>query len=429
MVLFLAMLLLLLPEAACGASRQRPTASPTDSLTKKEKIALELIESVNQLSRTASQLSETALELITRDSKTTTEQKETTITSAYDSGIRRTTPKSAGNIPEIVVPGFTEEDEENMEEYFGDTPRRFPFLTPQSEPEGEGSYLWVPDSLAGIVESILSGHYRDIPASTDDKDYTRPQVERKLSSGMPAQQRVLFRGDTLNMVLHDRNFGRFDRKLFNYLAIPRGIWKFSLTASYGELSTSDMEVLDLMSDINIGGSIFSIKPAISYFITDNMALGLRFTYSNGKANVDGFSVDIDEDMNFSLSDISYNSESYMAGLTLTRYLGLTPRSRFHLTNEVELAFASGNTDFRRPFNSKEKLTHTTTMSAALTYSPGVSVKIMNNVSFDLSFGVFGFSLKSERQSIDGVKSGTRTTSGANFRFNIFNLNFGIGVQL
>ena len=54
---------------------------------------------------------------------------------------------------------------------------------------------------------------------------------------------------------------------------------------------------------------------------------------------------------------------------------------------------------------------------------------MRNVAFHVSFGVFGFNLKNEKQRENGEEAGSRFSSGANFRFNIFNINFGIAVTL
>ena len=54
---------------------------------------------------------------------------------------------------------------------------------------------------------------------------------------------------------------------------------------------------------------------------------------------------------------------------------------------------------------------------------------MKNVSFNVSFGVFGFYLRNEKQTVNGEPLGNRFTSGANFKFNIFNINFGIGVHI
>lgn len=287
-----------------------------------------------------------------------------------------------------------------------------------SLPQKEGGrYLWVPDSLLGKVDDVIYGR--------NESSGALPGV----AAYVDKSEKVKFRGDTVPMVLRDRNFGRFDRGLFNYLFIPKGIWQIGVTASYGEFSTSDLEIFDLISDIDFSGHIFSIRPYFSYFIGNNMSLGMRLGYTSGRANIDSFNVEIDDDMSFNLQDIYYKSESYTAALTFSQYFGMARRGRFGVYNEVELAFSSGNSDFQRPFNGAPKLTHTTTMQAALNFSPGVCVFIMDQVSFNVSFGVFGFSLRNEKQTVDGVAMGSRFTSGANFRFNIFNINFGIAVNL
>ena len=75
------------------------------------------------------------------------------------------------------------------------------------------------------------------------------------------------------------------------------------------------------------------------------------------------------------------------------------------------------------FNEQPKVTHTTYMDTRLNFSPGLTVFMMENVSFNVSFGVFGLYMRNEKQVTDGVESGNRFTSGANFKFNIFNINF------
>lgn len=156
---------------------------------------------------------------------------------------------------------------------------------------------------------------------------------------------------------------------------------------------------------------------------------MRIAYTSGRANIGSFQVDIDDDINFNLKDIMYRSEQYTASLLFNHYFGIARRGRFGVFNEVELAFSSGNSDFQRPYDGELKTTHTTTMQAALNFSPGVAVFIMENISFNVSFGVFGFTLRNERQKVDGEDMGNRFTSGANFRFNIFNINFGIAVNI
>ena len=283
----------------------------------------------------------------------------------------------------------------------------------KSDSVTKGKYIYVPDSLQNDVFKLLMGNSKVV----DDE------------SKFDSSEKVIWKGDTITMKLRSRNLGRYDRGLFNYLFLPKGRWGFGLTASYGEISTDNLEIFDLLNDIDLGGHIFSIKPFLEYTISNNISVGLRFGYTSGKGNVDSFKVDIDEDMNFNLHDIMYRNESYTAAVLCRQYIGISRRGRFGVFNEVELAFSSGNSDFQRPYAGELRTTHTTYMKAGLNFSPGVSVFMMKNVAFNLSFGVFGFYLKNERQMENGIEIGNRTTSGANFRFNLFNINFGIAVHV
>lgn len=277
----------------------------------------------------------------------------------------------------------------------------------------DGKYIYVPDSLQDDVIRLLDGHSKVV----DDLDRLDPD------------ELTVYKGDTVPMVLKSINLGRYDRGLSNFLYIPKSVWAIGMTASYGELGTEDLDVFGLLSDVNIGAHAFSIKPYIQYFIKNNLALGLKFGYYNAKGQVDSFNVDIMDDISFDLHDILYRSESYSAALTFAQYLGLTRRGRFGVFNEVELSFQTGNSEFRRPYNGELTTTYTTSMEAQLNFSPGIQVFIMKNVAFHVSFGVFGFYFRNEKQKENDERAGNSFSSGANFRFNIFNINFGIAVNL
>lgn len=280
-----------------------------------------------------------------------------------------------------------------------------------------GTYIWVPDSLNQRVNDVLNGTEIASAVYVDKNDTV-----------VDLNERVVFRGDTINMILKDRNLGRFDRGLFNYLFIPKGIWQVGLTASYGEFSTSDLQILDIISDIDFNGKIWSIRPYCQYFIKSNLSVGLRLGYTQGRANIGAFNLDID-DISFNLHDIMYKSNNYSAALTFSQYLGITRRGRFGVFNEVELSLAGGDVDFHRPYNGEMRKTHTDTFETALNFSPGVCVYVLDQISFNVSLGVFGLNIKHEKQKVNGEDLGSRTTSGANFRFNIFNINFGIAVTI
>lgn len=242
-------------------------------------------------------------------------------------------------------------------------------------------------------------------------------------------EKVIVNGDTVSIVLPDKNYGRFDRGLYNYLFVPKGEWSFGLTASYGEFGTEDVQVLSMLKDFDIKIKAYSIKPSVAYFFKSNQSVGVKFNYSRSYVDLNNLTVDFDEDINFSLRDISYYQQTYTTSLFYRNYVGLGRQKRFAIFNEVDLSFGAGSSRFKRLYNGEPRDTKTSITEASLNFSPGLCVFIMDYVSFNVSFGVFGLNMRNEKQTTDGVDEGSRFTSGANFKFNIFNINFGMAVHI
>jgi hypothetical protein len=242
-------------------------------------------------------------------------------------------------------------------------------------------------------------------------------------------EKVIVGKDTISMILPERNFGRYDRGLFNFLFIPKGQWAFGLTAGYGEFNTDDVQVLSILKGLTFKGKQYSVSPTVSYFFRSNQSIGLKFNYSRGTADLEGMSVNFDDDLNFTLSDVSYYSQSYGVSAFYRNYIGLSSLKRFAIFNEIDLSVSSGLSRFNRLYNGEPKSTRTANTTAALNFSPGVCMFIMDYISFQVSFGVFGLKISHDHQTTNGVDEGSRTSSGANFRFNLFNIKFGIGVHI
>ena len=260
------------------------------------------------------------------------------------------------------------------------------------------------------------------------------QNEIRRKSEAPAdstvlKDKVIIGNDTVDMIIPQRNLGRYDRGLYNYIFIPRGQWAFGLTASYGEFDTDDVQILSVLKDFDFKGKLYSLNPTVSYFFANNQSLGLKFNYNRGEFDLGSLTLDIDADLNFSLKDVSYYTQTYGASFFYRNYIGLSTQKRFSIFNEVDVSFANGSSRFKRYYNDELRDTRTVITEAGLNFSPGVCVFIMDYVSFNVSFGVFGIQLRNEKQRTNGVEEGSRFTSGANFKFNLFNIKFGIGVHI
>lgn len=240
---------------------------------------------------------------------------------------------------------------------------------------------------------------------------------------------VIVGGDTVSIILPQKNYGRYDRGLFNYLFVPKGQWSFGLMASYGEFGTTDFQMLSILNDLNVKVKAYSLQPSFSYFFSNNQSVGVNFNYTRMLCDLHGMQFDMGDDLSFSLSDVSYYSQTYSSAIAYRNYVGLGRDRRFGVFNEVELEFGAGSSRFQRYYNGELRDTRTNSMTASLNFSPGLTVFIMDYVSFNISFGVFGVKLHREKQQTNGVDEGTRFSSGANFKFNIFNINFGMAVYI
>ena len=382
----------------------------------------QLLKSVNELSKTASNLSEALLKIINSQGAlqvpaTTATQPSTPVKTA---DVMQTAVQPAEGVQTVdsVADETTITDDNgifisNETELIQAASDSVWFLP--AENQHGGTYIWIPDENIIDVKAILNGEAAAIPA------------ERNPANDIDLSEMTLWRGDSIPMALPTKRLGRYDRKLYNWLIYPRGLWHISLSANYGELKTEDMELLDLINDVDLHGKIYSIKPSVSYFLRNNLCVGLRLAFTKGDMGIKSFKVDIDEDMSFNLHDIQYTSDSYSAAVFLQQYFGLSRRGRFAVFNEAEISVGTGNSHFIRPFDGNLRDTRTKTQSFNINYSPGVSIMMMKNAAFNLSFGIFGFHLKNEKQWENGEESGSRFTSGINFRFNIFNINFGVSV--
>lgn len=223
---------------------------------------------------------------------------------------------------------------------------------------------------------------------------------------------------------------KFDRGLTNYLFIPKGEWICGLSVSYTGYNSKDNDLLLLIKDFNFTGSLFGIHPYVGYFISDNNCIGLQIGYSATNANLGNFSLNIIDDMNISLSDISFNMRNFSAGIFHRAYIGLTKSGQIGVFNETSLTFENGTSHFIRGNEETGiKDTKTVTNQVALGLNPGISVFILKNISANLSVGVLGLNYQSSKQYIDNVETGVYKTGGANFKINILNIKIGVTVHI
>lgn len=222
--------------------------------------------------------------------------------------------------------------------------------------------------------------------------------------------------------------GRFDRGIVSYRFIPKKKWIGGLTFSYVNYDSDDSRLLfSVLKDFDCNFKTFSLKPFMGYAVADNMVVGVKLGYNHTIADLGNVSIDMGDDLDFSLTNMRYAEDLYSFGVFHRSYVGLDRGKLFGLFNETTLTYKNGSSSFARGEGEDYKRTETTINELHLGISPGVAVFITQNICAELSFGVVGFKYRSESQKNNLGETGKRRNSGADFKINLFNINIGLTV--
>ena len=242
-------------------------------------------------------------------------------------------------------------------------------------------YICILVLLAGVQS--LYAQQRDTIIIRDTVFLDKEEFERK---------KDIVEGNT--NLIHIKPIGRYDRGIVSYRFIPKKKWIGGLTFSYVNYDSDDSRLLfSMLKDFDLG-------------------------------NV---SLNIDDDFDFSLSNMRYAEDLYSLGIFHRSYIGLDDGKLFGLFNETTLTYKNGSSSFARGEGEEYKRTETTINELHLGISPGVAVFITQNICAELSFGVVGFKYRTEKQKNNLGEIGKRRTSGADFKINLFNINIGLTV--
>ena len=119
----------------------------------------------------------------------------------------------------------------------------------------------------------------------------------------------------------------FDRGIQSHTFIPKGQWMVGSTFSYSEHEDDNYKFL-VLEKIESTGYTFKVSPFFGYFIRDNVALGGRFSYNRTYTDLGNISLDLDDDINFDISDVNYLEHTFSATGFVRTYM---PVSYTHLT--------------------------------------------------------------------------------------------------
>ena len=227
--------------------------------------------------------------------------------------------------------------------------------------------------------------------------------------------------------------GRIDRKIGQHNFVYKGEVMLGLTGSYGNIKSSDSDIMLLVDNINLGLKSATIKPFFAYAYRDNLAVGMRFGYDliSGEVGSLDLNIGLLADMeNMGISNIGLRNESYSWSLFHRNYLGLDRRGIVGVIMEAELQCKTGTTTLWNGVDENRTKSDTRNFSARLNFNPGLAIYVMPQVCVTVTVGVGGLYYNSIKQyDMSGVQTGLRNRSGLNLKLNLADIQVGIVAHL
>lgn len=211
--------------------------------------------------------------------------------------------------------------------------------------------------------------------------------------------------------------------------VPKGQWILGANASYST-HTNESYTFLVIEGIESNGYTFRISPLLAYAIRDNMALGLRGTYSRTNLTIDQADLRFGDDASgtdIKVSDYKSVKHSYTVAASWRQYIPLGASKRFAVFTEVQLG--AGGTQSVFAAGQPVKGTYETGYTLSLGVSPGLLAFATNNVAIEVNVGVMGISYTDVRQVHNQVTVGRRKSSNMNFKVNIFTIGVGVAFYL
>ncbi|MBQ6082255.1 MAG: hypothetical protein IJK91_07225 [Bacteroidales bacterium] len=205
--------------------------------------------------------------------------------------------------------------------------------------------------------------------------------------------------------------------------IPKG--EFAVGIQFGtlDLNSDNSGIMLVLNPITAKGRVSMIAPFVEYAYKNDRVAGARISYTSGNASVDNITIDLlNEGMAFDFSDVSAGITMLSATLFHRNYFALDPKSRVAVVAEFALSGGRGHSEFN---TGGEAMTRADYLNAKLSFSPGLSFFVMNNISITATLSMANLSYNRVECFNNNEPTGSRDKFGANVGLDLLGTWFGV----
>lgn len=215
----------------------------------------------------------------------------------------------------------------------------------------------------------------------------------------------------------------FERDIKSNVFVPKGQWITGISFSYTQSNSNDYRFL-IFEGISADTYSFKVSPMLAYAFRNDMAAGLKFSYTRTLAKLENTDIVLDSETDTNIDHIYSLGHNYYATAIYRNYFSLGNSRRFGFFNEIQLELGGGQSKLTRGGGENLTGTYETNFSLDIGIVPGLMVFLSNWSAMEVNVGVLGFSYRTTHSVNDRIYHAHRHSKSANFRINLFSITFG-----
>lgn len=220
----------------------------------------------------------------------------------------------------------------------------------------------------------------------------------------------------------------FKRDIESVVYVPKGQWITGVSISYATSTQNKYQFLILES---ISGDTYNFKvsPMVLYAFANDLAAGGRFSYARSLTKLENADIVLDSETDYSVDHLYRLSHNYYVTAMMRNYFSIGKSKRFGFFNELQLQLGGGQSKLSTGVGETLSGTYERNFSLDVGLAPGLCLFLNNYSAIEVNIGVLGFSYTATKAVKDQIYVSHRDSKSANFRINLFSIQFGVAFYL
>ncbi len=220
----------------------------------------------------------------------------------------------------------------------------------------------------------------------------------------------------------------FSRDIESVVFVPKGQWVTGLSVSYSQSSQNKYQFL-IFEGISGDTYSFKISPMLMYVAAPDLGVGGRFAYARSLTKLESADIILDSETDYSLDHLYRLSHNYYFTAMARNYFSIGKSKRFGFFNEMQIQVGGGQSKLTTGIGTDLTGTYERNLSVDVGLAPGLCIFLNNYSALEVNIGVLGFSYTATKAIKDKIYVSRRNSKSANFRINLFSIQFGVSFYL